>query len=521
MATYDPPLENLPIFDASVFVIENVPLTYTQALGSFLSYPVAQGTEDLSIINVNGLATFNAQINSNNGISLSNGIITNTLNQSDWTGSIKTQLSTQNLTHYINMSDSSATGQGNPQKSTLIYANPSTGNLTASTFTGVSSSSSSISLTYDDTNTTCYIPFSKTISSNSALYVDNTTTPMSYNPSTSTLTVSNINSVVSSTATAVGVNLTTDDTNTLCYIPFTKTITATNNPLYVDNTTTPMSYNPSTSTLTVSNINTVVSSTATAIGVNLTTDDTNTTCYIPFTKTITATNNPLYVDNVTGPLFYNPSTGLLTCTSLFSQTITGGATSAGLLFSAITTGSVGIASTAQTTGSISIGSTTATTGVFNVRCPIVLSRQILTTNSATYPPNAVTHLGYTIQTLGAAFTTTSVLSSTNTNLFSYAFTAANFGTYLFNAVVALSPSNNTISRQLILAISPTSATVSGNTNIDLQYTTAAVGYGYLKVTAVIPIYAVTTIYLVAYCLGVDATVQTTGSLSHFDYTRIA
>ena len=357
------------------------------------------------------------------------------------------------------MSDSSATGQGNPQKSTLIYANPSTGNLTASTFTGVSSSSSSISLTYDDTNTTCYIPFSKTISSNSALYVDNTTTPMSYNPSTSTLTVSNINSVVSSTATAVGVNLTTDDTNTLCYIPFT--------------------------------------------------------------KTITATNNPLYVDNVTGPLFYNPSTGLLTCTSLFSQTITGGATSAGLLFSAITTGSVGIASTAQTTGSISIGSTTATTGVFNVRCPIVLSRQILTTNSATYPPNAVTHLGYTIQTLGAAFTTTSVLSSTNTNLFSYAFTAANFGTYLFNAVVALSPSNNTISRQLILAISPTSATVSGNTNIDLQYTTAAVGYGYLKVTAVIPIYAVTTIYLVAYCLGVDATVQTTGSLSHFDYTRIA
>ena len=459
MATYDPPLENLPIFDASVFVIENVPLTYTQALGSFLSYPVAQGTEDLSIINVNGLATFNAQINSNNGISLSNGIITNTLNQSDWTGSIKTQLSTQNLTHYINMSDSSATGQGNPQKSTLIYANPSTGNLTASTFTGVSSSSSSISLTSDDTNTTCYIPFSKTISSNSALYVDNTTTPMTYNPSTSTLTVSNINTIVSSTATAIGVNLTTDDTNT--------------------------------------------------------------TCYIPFTKTITATNNPLYIDNVTGPLYYNPSTGALNCTSLVTSAITFSPTSSVLLYSAITTASVGIASAAQTTGSINIGSTTATTGVLNIRCPIVLSRQILTTNSATYPPNAVTHLGYTIQTLGAAFTTTSVLSSTNTNLFSYAFTAANFGTYLFNAVVALSPSNNTISRQLILAISPTSATVSGNTNIDLQYTTATVGYGYLKVTAVIPIYAVTTIYLVAYCLGVDATVQTTGSLSHFDYTRIA
>jgi hypothetical protein len=51
-----------------VFVIENVPLTYNQALQSFLSYPVAQGTEDLSIINVNGIATFNDSIISNNVI---------------------------------------------------------------------------------------------------------------------------------------------------------------------------------------------------------------------------------------------------------------------------------------------------------------------------------------------------------------------------------------------------------------------------------------------------------------------
>jgi hypothetical protein len=34
------------------------------------------------------------------------------------------------------MSDSSATGQGNPQKSTLITANPSTGNITATSFNG-------------------------------------------------------------------------------------------------------------------------------------------------------------------------------------------------------------------------------------------------------------------------------------------------------------------------------------------------------------------------------------------------
>ena len=75
MATYDPPIENLPIFDPSVFIIENTPLTYTQALGSFLSYPVAQGTEDLSIVNVNGLATFNSSIIANASSTFNDSII--------------------------------------------------------------------------------------------------------------------------------------------------------------------------------------------------------------------------------------------------------------------------------------------------------------------------------------------------------------------------------------------------------------------------------------------------------------
>ena len=43
---------------------------------------------------------------------------------------------------------------------------------------------------------------------------------------------------------------------------------------------------------------------------------------------------------------------------------------------------------------------------------------------------------------------------------------------------------------------------------------------YLKVNAVIQIYTGSpTIYLVGYCLGSAATVQTINSLSHFTYTR--
>jgi cbb3-type cytochrome oxidase subunit 1 len=93
---------------------------------------------------------------------------------------------------------------------------------------------------------------------------------------------------------------------------------------------------------------------------------------------------------------------------------------------------------------------------------------------------------------------------------------------MFTAIVALSPTDNTASRQLVLAISQTSATVSGTPFVNVEYSTANVGYPYLKVNAVIPIYTGSpTIYLVGYCLGSAATVQTINSLSHFTFTRIA
>ena len=50
-----------------------------------------------------------------------------------------------------------------------------------------------------------------------------------------------------------------------------------------------------------------------ASAVNLTSDNTSGTYYIPFSKTITANTNVLYIDNVTGPLSYNPSTSALSC----------------------------------------------------------------------------------------------------------------------------------------------------------------------------------------------------------------
>ena len=56
----------------------------------------------------------------------------------------------------------------------------------------------------------------------------------------------------------------------------------------------------------------------------------------------------------------------------------------------------------------------------------------------------------------------------------------------------------------------------------MKYSTANFGHPYLNVQGVIQIYTDSpTIYLVAYCLGSAASVQTINSTSHFSYTRIA
>ena len=127
-------------------------------------------------------------VNASPSLIVSNGIDTNTISALGYT----TRNSVQNLTHYLNFSDSSATGTGAIQKTAGISCNPSTNNITATSFTGVASNASQVSLTIDNTNGTYYLPFSKTTSAlNNSLFVDSATGPLSYNPSTSTLSATN------------------------------------------------------------------------------------------------------------------------------------------------------------------------------------------------------------------------------------------------------------------------------------------------------------------------------------------
>ena len=408
---------------------------------------------DLNLTATNFNVNNPIRINNTSDIKFGNPTI-NTLNSSSWSGDIASVNTNANLTHYLGFFDSSASGNGKPQKNASLSCNPSTGTITATNFNG-------------------------------------------------------------SISNAAGVSLTSDDSPSTCYIPFTKTTTPTNNDLYIDNTTLPLTYIPNSSTLSASIFN------GSATSVAITDDNSATLNYLTFVGASGA--GQILRSDITGsPLTYEPSPGRMTVSALRCD-FYGPSSSVSMMSfgTGLTTGSITFTSN-QTSGSINIGSTTCTTGLCNIRPPLVCLRQIQTTNSTTYPPNVATHLGYTVQTLGSAFTTTALLSSTNTNLMSYTFTSSEYGTYQFSAIVAIAPTDNTLSRQLILAINQTSATVINTPFRDLQYTIATVGAGYLQVSGVYQIYSGSpTIYLVGYCLGSAANVTTTFQTSHFSYTRIA
>jgi len=79
MATYNPPTENLAIFDASVFLTQDIPLTPAEADKRYLRFPNAQGTENMADTNINGVLTANSTSNFNGNSNFALGTTT-TLN---------------------------------------------------------------------------------------------------------------------------------------------------------------------------------------------------------------------------------------------------------------------------------------------------------------------------------------------------------------------------------------------------------------------------------------------------------
>jgi hypothetical protein len=295
---------------------------------------------------------------SNPVITITDGTTTNTLTQSDWTGLIKTVNTSANSTHYLNFSDNATTGQGHPQKTAGISCNPSTNTVTATTFVGaLTGASSLVTTTNNNTDATNFITF---VGNNglAGLRVDSVTGPLTYNPSSGTVTASIFSGSLSGNATtsssAVGVNLTSDDTSGSYFLPFSKTTTASGNALFIDNSVTPLSYNPSTSRLACTEFSgnllgnaTTATNATTSSNIALTSDNTSGGYFIPFSKTTTS-SNVLYVDDVSGPLTYNPSTGDMSITSVTAVTLTASTVNAELRSSSGTTPNATFAGTTLT-----------------------------------------------------------------------------------------------------------------------------------------------------------------------------
>jgi hypothetical protein len=88
-------------------------------------FPFKFGSAEIFRYDNNGIKTAN-----NKTIVLTDGTTTNTINYLGYT----TRNSVQNITHYLNFSDTSATATGSIQKTAGLSCNPSTNTITATTF---------------------------------------------------------------------------------------------------------------------------------------------------------------------------------------------------------------------------------------------------------------------------------------------------------------------------------------------------------------------------------------------------
>jgi hypothetical protein len=192
----------------------------------------------------------------------------------------------------------------------LDMSNQDITNVNTITASNLNGTASQVQISSDNTAGTYFIPFAKLPSSGSkSLFIDDTTTNLTYNPSTGTLSIANLtassitgNVNGSITGNAAQVTATSDNTSGTYYIPFTKVSGTGSKSLFIDDTTGPLSYNPSTSTLTCTNFSGIATN---ATNVNVVATNTTNGTYYPVFASAASGNTPMRTDTA---LSYNPAT---------------------------------------------------------------------------------------------------------------------------------------------------------------------------------------------------------------------
>jgi hypothetical protein len=258
-------------------------------------------------------------------------VATNATNASN----LNTTQTTTSGTFYPTFVSSNTNGFYPNFTGTLSY-NPSTNALTATTFTGDLSgtakvatnatNASNLNTTQTTTSGTFYPTF---VSSNTNGFYPNFTGTLSYNPSTNALTAATFagdlsgNASTATNATNASNLNTTLTSSTNAFYP---TFVSSNTNGFYPNFVGSLTYTPSTNALTATTFIGALSGTATnSNNVLLTTDNTAGSYYIPFSKTsvgATPANKPLYIDDTTTPLTYNPFGSTLTATNFAGNATT-------------------------------------------------------------------------------------------------------------------------------------------------------------------------------------------------------
>ena len=145
MANYLPPTEDLPIFDDSVFEINNNPLTFNDAQKGFLAFPYAQGNETFQDIIVDGTTDFFNQVDNHSTMPPFNNATTivpttawvqDAITNAPANTDINVTTSTTAGPYYMPMITGSTTGAYTGYIDSGMSYDATTNNLTTTTFTG-------------------------------------------------------------------------------------------------------------------------------------------------------------------------------------------------------------------------------------------------------------------------------------------------------------------------------------------------------------------------------------------------
>jgi hypothetical protein len=381
MTSYQPPTEDLAIFDSSVFLSGDEPLTYNQAVKKFLKYPNAQGTENLLTTNVNGVLTANDDVVFSPSTDIkwdradANYLINDTLPKTITTG-------INNIALGKGAVDTITSGQGNIG----IGTNACSSLQTSSNNIGIGQGA--IGALTSGSQNTCAGLFSlqKATSGDYNVCVGSQSLRDHLTPSkmVSIGYNSNVATTSGNNCTAVGAEANNGNFSDCTALGHQATNTASNQ-VRLGRATETVSC-PGTLTFKMAS------------------DNNSGTFYIPFSKVAGGTEGALFVDDVTGPLTYNPSTATLSCTSVQLTTVNGPATNSTIdIGTNNINGDIAIGQ-AQNTGRILIGSTSRTSGAINIMNGSALNGAVLNmiTNNYTGASGATCNLLTGSPTIGPA-----------------------------------------------------------------------------------------------------------------------